>query len=95
MLPINLEIQKQYELNIIDDFLTDEETIDKAIIKAKSKLLNNNNKIKEIKEVKIIEKNYLTSKIKLKLFISVIEDIGIEEKINIEDINKSIINKKQ
>jgi len=83
ILPINLVLEKQYEVNIIDDFLTYEEAIDKAIELAKSKLIYSNNKIKEVKEVSILEENKLVSKVSLKLFISVIEDIGVAEDIDI------------
>lgn len=82
ILPINLVLEKQYEMNVIDDFLTEEEAIDRAVELAKSKLLENNKKIKEVKEVSILNKNILSSKVSLKLFISVIEDIGVAEEIS-------------
>ena len=75
-------LEKQYEMNVIDDFLTEEEAIDRAVELAKSKLLENNKKIKEVKEVSILNKNILSSKVSLKLFISVIEDIGVAEEIS-------------
>lgn len=75
ILPINLVYEKQYEVNIIDDYLTNEEVINKAKNLAKNKLLNSNNKIKEIIDIQILTKNEQSSKIKLKLFIKVIEDI--------------------
>ena len=84
ILPINLVLEKQYEVNIIDDFLTYEEAIDRGVELAKSKLIDSNNKIKEVKEVSILEENKLVSKVSLKLFISVIEDIGVEENINLD-----------
>ena len=81
-LPINLTYEKQYEVNVIDEFLTEEEAVDTAIEVAKDKLFKNNNKIKEIKDVSILNKYIYSSKVKLKLFISVIEDIGVESKID-------------
>ena len=84
ILPINLVLEKQYEVNIIDDFLTYDEAIDKAIELAKIKLKEGNSKIKDVKEVSILEENKLVSKVSLKLFISVIEDIGVEENIDID-----------
>lgn len=83
ILPINLVLEKQYEVNIIDDFLTHDEAVNRAIELGKTKLLESNNKIKEIKKVSILKENKLASKVSLKLFISVIEDIGIAQ--NIED----------
>ena len=87
ILPIDLHLEKQYELKVIDEFLTEEEAIDKAIKEGKNKLIDNNKKIEKIKEIKIINKEFLSSKVKLKLFISVIEDIGIEEKIDVNEID--------
>ncbi len=88
-LPISLTKEKQYELNVIDEFYTEEEAIAKAISKAEEKLKGQNDKIKEIKKVTILEKNTDASKIKLKLFISVIENIGKEEKFSEENLNNN------
>ena len=86
LLPVSLVYEKQYELNIIDEYLTEEGAVSKAIEKAKSELLNNNKKIREVISVKVLNKNLLSSKVKLKLFISVIEDIGVSRKINLDSI---------
>ena len=80
-LPINLTLEKQYELYIKEDFYTVEQAINKAIELAEDKLVNNNKKIKEIKQVSILNKNIYSSKVSLKLFISVIEDITKIENI--------------
>lgn len=90
LLPISFIKEKQYELNVIDEIYTEEEVIDKAIQLAENKLLSNNNKIEEINSVSIITKENLDSKIKLKLFLSVTEevskiDIPQEEKINLDN----------
>lgn len=81
MLDIGCSLEKHYELNIIDDFLTEEEAIDKAINKGKNKLISSNKKIEKVNSFKVISKEILSSKVKLKLFISVIEDIGVSEKL--------------
>lgn len=78
---IGCSIEKHYELNIIDDFLTEEEAIDKAINEGENKLISSNKKIESVNKIKIMSKEILSSKVKLKLFISVIEDIGISEVI--------------
>lgn len=87
ILPISLVKEKQYEVNIIDEIYTTEEVIDKAIILAESKLLDSNKKIEKIDKVSIIKKEEYDSKIKLDLFISVIEEIGEVKVINNEDAN--------
>lgn len=89
-LPINLTYEKQYEVNVIDEFLTEEEAINEAINIAKDKLVKNNDKIIKIKDVSILNEYIYPSKVKLKLFVSVIEDIGIESKItDIESENSN------
>ena len=88
-LPISLTKEKQYELNVIDEFYTEEEAIAKAISKAEEKLKGQNDRIKEIKKVTILEKNSDSSKIKLKLFISVIEEIGEKQSFTEESINNN------
>lgn len=87
ILPISLVKEKQYEVNIIDEIYTTEEVIDKAIILAESKLLDSNKKIEKIDKVSIIKKEEYDSKIKLDLFISVIEEIGEVKVINNENTN--------
>ena len=83
-LPVSLVKEKQYELNVVDEYYTEEEAINKAIELSKDKLLNNN-KIKEIKNITILEKNIYPSKVGLKLFVSVIENIGEYKKIELEE----------
>ena len=87
IVPISFVKEKQYEVNIIDEIYTEEQVIDKAIILAEEKLVNSNNKIESIDKVSIIKKEDLGSKIKLNLFISVIEEVGEIQEINVEDYN--------
>lgn len=88
IIPISLVKEKQYEVNIIDEIYTTEEVINKAITLAETRLMSSNKKIDKIDKVSIIKKEEYDSKIKLDLFISVIEEIG-EIKIlnNEENIN--------
>ena len=97
LLPINFVKEKQYEMKIIDDFYTEEEAINKAIELGTSKLLEKETNIKEIKDVTILTKSTTSSKVSLKLFVSVIEDIGekvtytpIPEENNKESQDKSM-----
>ena len=73
--------EKQYELIVKDEVYP----IDIAITKAKEyiteKLMKDNPKIKKIKKITIISQEETESKIKLKLFISAIENIGELAKI--------------
>ena len=74
-LPFYVSIDRQYELKIIDDILTEEEAISKAIEVAKNKLQAGNNRIISIEDVKIVAKDTDESKITLNLFFKVHEDI--------------------
>lgn len=74
-LPITIAKEKLYEVNIKEDIYTEEDATIKAIEISKQKLLENNSKISEITETIVLNKENLGSKIKLNLFISVLEDI--------------------
>ena len=75
ILPISFSKEKQYEVIVKDEIYTWEEAISNAIELSKNKLLQNNNKIINIKKVEILNKQPVNSKIKLSLFMSVEEDI--------------------
>ena len=75
ILPISLSKEKIYEVMVKEEIYTWEEAISNAIGVSKQKLLDSNKKIIEIKKVEILNKQTKDSKIKLNLFISVIEDI--------------------
>jgi len=75
ILPISLSKEKQYEVIVKEEIYTWEEAISNAVEVSKKKLLNSNKKIVEIKNVEILDKQTINSKIKLSLFVSVIEDI--------------------
>ena len=62
-------------VNPQSEIYTWEEAISNAIELSKNKLLQNNNKIINIKKVEILNKQPVNSKIKLSLFMSVEEDI--------------------
>jgi hypothetical protein len=76
LLPISFLKQEREEVEVIDSIYTEDEALNKAVSLAKEKLLNSNDKIEEIKQVKILDEyNTTNNTIKLKLFISTIEDI--------------------
>lgn len=85
ILPIKLVKEKQYEVNIIDEVYTEEQVILKAIELAEYRLLSSNDKIKSIEEVNVISKENKGSKIKLKLFLNVIEEVSQTSKIVFEE----------
>lgn len=85
ILPISLVKEKQYEVNIIDEIYTTEEVINKAITLAETRLMSSNKKIDKIERVSIIKKEEYDSKIRLDLFISVIEEIGEVKILNEEE----------
>ena len=85
-LPIKITKDKLYEVIVKESIYTNEEAANKAKVEATNKLINNNSDIIKIKDVQVLSKENLNSKIKLSLFISTIEDITEirEEKIDIE-----------
>lgn len=74
-LPFYVSIDKQYELKVIDDILTEEEAISRAVELSKNKLQTGNSKIISIEDIKIVSKNLNESKVELNLFFKVHEDI--------------------
>ena len=76
LIPFSFIKEKQYEVNIIDEIYTYEQVIDKAIKLSEERLLSSNDKIDSIEQVSVISKEDKGSKIKLNLFISVIEEVG-------------------
>lgn len=83
ILPIKLVKEKQYEVNIIDEIYTEEQVIDNAVELARNRLVDSNSKIESIDKVTILLKESLDSKIKLKLFFSVTEEVSVEKEIDI------------
>ena len=75
MMPLKLVKEKIYEVTINENIYTTDTASIKAISLAKDKLKMNNKNIAEINSVKILSKQLMGSKIKLNLFVSVIEDI--------------------
>ena len=92
ILNINLTKEKQYELIVIDEVYTEDEVINKAIDYSKEKLLKENTKIKDIKDIKILSQESNESIITLNLFIKAIEDISTTQKIdpNVEENQEKI-----
>lgn len=88
-LPFYVSIDKQYELKVIDDILTEEEAISRAVELSKNKLQTGNSKIISIEDIKIVSKNLNESKVELNLFFKVHEDITsyIEETLSNDDGN--------
>lgn len=81
LLPIKIAKERLYEVNIKEEIYTEETAIDKAKSISKDKLLATNKNIQEIKDIEILEKEVLNSKISLTIFASVIEDITKVEEI--------------
>lgn len=86
MLDIRFVREKQYEVVIKDEVYTEDIARVKAIDYIKSKLMNDNKDVVEIKEVKILKESIDEDSIDFKLFVRVIEDIG--EVVAIEDIKE-------
>lgn len=81
-----LTLDEEYEAKVIEEIYTEEEVIDKSIKIAKERLLANNNKIKSINNEIILNKENKTTKIKLTIFFSTIEDITKVIEVKKEEI---------
>lgn len=76
LINISLVKEKQYELNVKDEVYPEDIALTKAKDYIKQKLMKDNPKIKNIKKITIISQEVTESDLKLKLFISAIENIG-------------------
>ena len=76
ILPITILKEQLYEVDLKENIYTNEEAIEKATQEAIRKMQIKNNKIKRIKNIEILKKEYSSSKITLDLFISAVEDIS-------------------
>jgi len=83
-----ISLDEEYENIIYDEIYTKEEAIEKAKNIAKNKLLKGNNKILSIKDIIILNKEDLNSKIKISFFISVEEDITKIVEVKKEEIEE-------
>ncbi len=79
---INLTKEKQYEIIVKDEVYPEDIAINKAKTYIEKKLIKDNPNIKEIKEIIILSTEEKETTIHLKLFISVIENIGEISKID-------------
>lgn len=88
-LPISLIFQDQKELNIINEDLTPEEAIEKAIQKAKKEMKNKLNEKEYIIDTKKLKVEQNNSKIIVEVFFSVCENItDYKEIIETEEIKE-------
>ena len=89
-IPFKITKEKLYEVIIKEDIYTSEEAVQKAIEESKLKIKEKNKNIIDVKDVQILDKENLNSKIKINLFVSVIEDITeiteVKEETNEENI---------
>lgn len=89
LININLVKEKQYELIIKDEVYPEDIAITKAKDYIEQKLKKDNPNIKSIKKITILSQDITDSKLKLKLFISVIEDIGTLVEIKPENTEQT------
>ena len=75
LLPISLSIQNQKEVQIINDKLSEEEAINKAIIESRNKMMSNLKENEYIIDEKSLKINIKDSKIVLDMFYTVYEEI--------------------
>lgn len=73
--PISLTYEDEYETNIINEVYDYNTAREKAITKAKEKILEKYPNIKEITNIKIINEEDKKNKISLNLFVTCLEDI--------------------
>lgn len=73
--PISLIYEDEYETNIINEVYDYNTAREKAITKAKDKILEKYSNIKDITNIKIIKEEDKKNKISLNLFVTCLEDI--------------------
>ena len=88
IVPFEIGIEEEKEVKIINDTYTIDEAKSKAIIKAREKILQTLDKDEYIIEEKVLNFSQKNSKIVLDIFFSCYEEIGKEEKIIINDVEK-------
>ncbi|MFR4158247.1 MAG: sporulation protein YqfD [Bacilli bacterium] len=80
--PISLIYEDEYETNIINEVYDYNTAREKAITKAKEKILEKYPNIKDITDIKIIKEEDKKNKISLNLFVTCLEDITEYKEIN-------------
>ncbi len=80
--PISLIYEDEYETNIINEVYDYNTAREKAITKAKEKLLEKYPNIKEVTDIKIITEEDKETKIALNLFVTCLEDITEYQEVN-------------
>ena len=80
--PISLIYEDEYETNIINEVYDYNTAKEKAITKAKDKILEKYSNIKDITNIKIIKEEDKKNKISLNLFVTCLEDITEYQEVN-------------
>lgn len=80
--PISLIYEDEYETNIINEVYDYDTAREKAIAKAKEKLLEKYPNIEEVTDIKIITEEDKETKISLNLFVTCLEDITEYQEVN-------------
>ena len=80
--PISLIYEDEYETNIINEVYDYNTAREKAITKAKDKILKKYPNIKDITNIKIIKEEDKKNKISLNLFVTCLEDITEYQEVN-------------
>lgn len=80
--PISLIYEDEYETNIINEVYDYNTAREKAITKAKDKILEKYPNIKDITDIKIIKEEDKKNKISLNLFVTCLEDITEYQEVN-------------
>lgn len=82
IIPISLIYEDEYETNIINEVYDYNTAREKAITKAKEKILEKYPNIKDITNIKIIKEEDKKNKISLNLFVTCLEDITEYQEVN-------------
>ena len=80
--PISLIYEDEYETNIINEVYDYNTAKEKAITKAKDKILEKYPNIEEVTDIKIITEEDKETKISLNLFVTCLEDITEYQEVN-------------
>lgn len=87
LLPIKLVLEKQEELIIVDQVLTEEEAIDKAVLLGQEKMKNQLNKGEYVVSNKVLKANIKEDKVVVDIFFVAYENITDYLEIVPNDIN--------
>ena len=87
-IPISIVLEKREEVIVKETIYTEDEAVSEALKLVEKGMKDKNDKIEGVKEIKILNKEFGGNTVKLKLFVSVNENITGKQEIREEDLIK-------